>query len=471
MRGLGKLLALAKISESAFTIQVALCSDAGRTPPIVFEASGVRRSLFLQLDDEEEQLVDLKYYQGKKVQEMIAVMNGDLKAAENIRFRYASKDIMCIEQLELVDSENGHKMNIIQDYDPYAWDVDQGNQEWESLTGRKISYWSVDCSPDDRPLTLTAPFAQSCHDSISFSLLEVDECADGSHACDINAECIDTPTSYICTCNDGFVGAGLNLPQSLTEAKLPNFLLRSNFERVTSCVPVSTTTTSTAPTSTTLTSTTLTTEVPTTTELPTTTEAGLVKCSIEGVDDNILKWLEPWPRQTGCEYPTCEAEIRIVDAWKKSRTNKNGITRTDYGWAAVVSIPPQHYDLDGFSVLIRMPKDTARGSFQVWNAKFWNFYNGPNGEFNILLHSKHWNSDRLDPYSFLIVGERLSHPEMRKALLLHIRKVLKILASVLFWSNRQRQHTCFDRSMHHKLGSEDNIRVNITFKIFDPDFL
>ena len=415
MRGFCKLLALAKISESAFTIQVALCSDAGRDPPIVFEASGVRRSLFLQLDEEEEQLVDLKYYQGKKVQEMIAVMEGDLKAAENIRFRYSSKDIMCIEQLELVDSDNGHKMNIIQDYDPYAWDVNKGNQEWDSLTGKKISYWSVDCKPDDRPLTLTAPFTQSCHDSISFSLLEVDECAEGTHACDINAFCTDTPTSYICTCNDGFVGAGLNLSQSLTEARMPSALLRSSFERVTSCVPASTTTTSTTTASTSTTTTTTTTEdIKTTTEMATTTtEAGLVKCSIEGVDDQVLKWLEPWPRQIGCEYPTCEAEISIVDAWKKSRTNKRGVTRTDYGWAALVSIPPQHYDLDGFSVLIRMPKDTARGSFQVWNAKFWNFYNGPNGEFNVLLHSKHWNNDRMDPYSFLIVGERLSHPEMR----------------------------------------------------------
>lgn len=368
-------------------------------------------------------MIDLKYYQGKKVQEMSGELEGDLDNAEKISFRYAAKDIMCIEQLELV-SASGMNISIIQDYDPYAWDVSKGNQDWQSATGAKISYWSDDCSPDDRPLTQTAPFTQSCHDSISFSLLEVDECAEGTiikhvpfnnnwkgtHACDLNAFCTDTPTSYICTCNDGFVGAGLNLQTSLMDASFPSALSRSEFERITSCVPISTTTTST-----TVSTTTTTTTTTSTTASTTTIDLTGVNCSIEGVEDSVLKWLQPWPKRTNCQYPTCEAEISIVDAWKRKKTNKNGVVRTDYGWAALVSIPPQHYDDDGFSVMIRMPKDTERGSFQVWNAKFWNFYNGPNGEFNILLHSKHWNNDRMDPYSFLIIGERVSHPEMRKS--------------------------------------------------------
>ena len=36
----------------------------------------------------------------------------------------------------------------------------------------------------------------------------VDECSDGTHNCDGNATCYDTPTSFICHCNTNYNGTG-----------------------------------------------------------------------------------------------------------------------------------------------------------------------------------------------------------------------------------------------------------------------
>ena len=64
--------------------------------------------------------------------------------------------------------------SLCQDYDPFAWDVNNqvlgsqsDGQNWESQTGEKISYWSNTCIADgDRALTRTRPFQQACHDNI-----------------------------------------------------------------------------------------------------------------------------------------------------------------------------------------------------------------------------------------------------------------------------------------------------------------
>ena len=39
---------------------------------------------------------------------------------------------------------------------------------------------------------------------------DIDECMDGTHGCDVNAECNNTKGSYNCTCKDGFHGNGTN---------------------------------------------------------------------------------------------------------------------------------------------------------------------------------------------------------------------------------------------------------------------
>ena len=44
---------------------------------------------------------------------------------------------------------------------------------------------------------------------------------------------------------------------------------------------------------------------------------------------------------------------------------KNG--KFIFGWSALVEVPAKHYDNDGFSILLRLPKELERGSFQVKN--------------------------------------------------------------------------------------------------------
>ena len=58
-------------------------------------------------------------------------------------------------------------VNIFKDYDAYAWDVNL-DAVVTSSTGKKISYWSDDCSADDRPLSIKKRFKASCHEKSTF---------------------------------------------------------------------------------------------------------------------------------------------------------------------------------------------------------------------------------------------------------------------------------------------------------------
>jgi hypothetical protein len=142
-------------------------------------------------------------------------------------------------------------------------------------------------------------------------------------------------------------------------------------------------------------------------------------------------WLVPWPEIPGCQYPTCDAHMTVVDAWKRSTNSKKN--PYSWGWSIVISSPKAHYDNDGFSVLVRLPTEIQKGSFQVWNAKFHNFYEDDKGYF-VLIHSKKTTEHDLhDQYSFNLVAERTS---------------TFALPGLLFWDNRQKNHACFQPSMH-----------------------
>ena len=41
------------------------------------------------------------------------------------------------------------------------------------------------------------------------SITDIDECTDGSHDCDANAGCTNTPGSFTCACNTGYSGDGV----------------------------------------------------------------------------------------------------------------------------------------------------------------------------------------------------------------------------------------------------------------------
>ena len=75
-------------------------------------------------------------------------------------------------------------------------------------------------------------------------------------------------------------------------------------------------------------------------------------------------------KKSGCGEPRCDMiSAEFVDAWKNKRNQR----MWKYGWALEIDIPSSEYDQDGWSIVVRT-KSNARGSFQVWNANFFGFY-------------------------------------------------------------------------------------------------
>ena len=58
--------------------------------------------------------------------------------------------------------------------------------------------------------------------SISFVLLDIDECLITSHACDVTANCTNTDGSYNCTCKEGYTGDGDSCRGIITALDLAN---------------------------------------------------------------------------------------------------------------------------------------------------------------------------------------------------------------------------------------------------------
>ena len=58
--------------------------------------------------------------------------------------------------------------------------------------------------------------------SISFVLLDIDECLSSSHACDVTANCTNTDGSHNCTCKEGYTGDGQSCHGMITALDLEN---------------------------------------------------------------------------------------------------------------------------------------------------------------------------------------------------------------------------------------------------------
>lgn len=161
----------------------------------------------------------------------------------------------------------------------------------------------------------------------------------------------------------------------------------------------------------------------------------------------------PWNPPSGCRAPNCDAKLGIVDAWKIG----NGKSRpVRYGFIGLIKVPEAVIDNnEEFSVLIRFSKRITHGSFQLWNMKFWNFYNGG---YEVLIHSKYWNTDRHDPYSVGFVAEDLNADEYPE---------------LLFWTGREERHQCFQPNMHHGQRTSQKTSFEAAFQtsnFVDGDF-
>lgn len=116
------------------------------------------RKLFLSVPldvngGSEKHLIDLEYDEHTPETLKATLSMGDLTKKDWIQLDFEDHDILCLETLRLSDPNSNAVLNIIQDYDAHAWDVKTGNQDWESATGRKITYFSNNCKEDFRMLS------------------------------------------------------------------------------------------------------------------------------------------------------------------------------------------------------------------------------------------------------------------------------------------------------------------------------
>ena len=145
-----------------FTLEMRLCTDKNSSNGMAPEAVGKKGAFYIQLQGGVKQQVNLPY-NVRKADIMKTRMKGDLSKVDWIALDYIQRDILCLEMLRLTPLQTNSKdvqpaYNIIQDYDPWAWDVTTGDQSWQSKTNKKISYWTKDCVEDSRFLTKVCTF-------------------------------------------------------------------------------------------------------------------------------------------------------------------------------------------------------------------------------------------------------------------------------------------------------------------------
>lgn len=58
-----------------------------------------------------------------------------------------------------------------------------------------------------------------------FCVSDLDECSNGTHMCNNNADCHNTMGSYRCTCKDGFSGDGFFCSGHIQNSITPSFLI------------------------------------------------------------------------------------------------------------------------------------------------------------------------------------------------------------------------------------------------------
>ena len=83
---------------------------------------------------------------------------GDLSQVDWVEISFEVHDILCLEKLRLSDPNSDFAIDVIQDYDPHAWNVNTEEQDWTSATGREITYFTSHCEVDWRQLSRASQF-------------------------------------------------------------------------------------------------------------------------------------------------------------------------------------------------------------------------------------------------------------------------------------------------------------------------
>ena len=119
-------------------------------------------------------------------------------------------------------------------------------------------------------------------------------------------------------------------------------------------------------------------------------------------------WLSPWVVRPGCQEPAVHC-MEVMDAWKMiKRISNSGQKTFRYGFAAMITVP----EVPGWSIMLQFPKGT-NGNFQLWNARFFNFYRDGNS-LDVLIQKKWWDTDTSGKNSFTIIAEQLNTDKLRK---------------------------------------------------------
>lgn len=144
-------------------VDIKLCTDKKQLTNrqlrgVLYAANGAGRSLHITVPKEDGTTVRQTITSGYNVYATGVLTQvlpeGDLGStgqwtAPWVEFDYTSANVLCLEQLTVSNPDDPSiSYNIIQDWDPNAWDVTAADPGWESITGRKITNFAQGCNAD-----------------------------------------------------------------------------------------------------------------------------------------------------------------------------------------------------------------------------------------------------------------------------------------------------------------------------------
>ena len=156
---------------SDIKVEIKLCTDKRPNQPnsprpwasqgVLYAAEGEANQLHLKVPLEaggdSRQTITSSYDVTNK-QVYVDTLSGTLGDSSGwtapwVEFDYTSQDVLCIEKLTVSDTvDTSLVYNIVQDYDPNAFDVVASDPGWISRTNEKIVHFADSCYYDSNRL-------------------------------------------------------------------------------------------------------------------------------------------------------------------------------------------------------------------------------------------------------------------------------------------------------------------------------